>query len=219
VEEKPSDQLELSAGWGGIGRGVIGTLGVSFNNFSMRNILNKEAWNPLPQGDGQRLSLRAQTNGRLFQSYNASFTEPWLGGKKPNSFSVAGFYTLLTNGLDRENSNYGAFGIGGVTLSLGTRLKWPDDNFVSSTAINIQNLALNNWQGGVFPDRRRTNRYGRRLQQLLYYPNHHPLNYEQPTVPTRRFSLQLVGAAYSTLFTFLRQAICRSAGPGNGIAG
>jgi outer membrane protein insertion porin family len=150
VEEKPSDQLELSAGWGGIGRGVIGTLGVSFNNFSMRNILNKEAWNPLPQGDGQRLSLRAQTNGRLFQSYNASFTEPWLGGKKPNSFSVAGFYTLLTNGLDRENSNYGAFGIGGVTLSLGTRLKWPDDNFVSSTAINIQNLALNNWQGGVF---------------------------------------------------------------------
>jgi outer membrane protein insertion porin family len=80
VEEKPSDQLELSAGWGGQRR-VIGTLGVSFNNFSLRNIFNKEAWRPLPMGDGQRLSLRAQTNGDFFQSYNVSFTEPWLGGK------------------------------------------------------------------------------------------------------------------------------------------
>jgi outer membrane protein insertion porin family len=150
VEERPSDQLELSAGWGGVGRGVIGTLGVSFNNFSIRNILDKESWNPLPQGDGQRLSLRAQTNGRFFQSYNLSFTEPWLGGKKPNSFTLAGFYTVLTNGFDKENTNFGNFSIGGVTLSLGTRLKWPDDNFISTTAINIQNLALNNWDRGVF---------------------------------------------------------------------
>ncbi|MCB0642344.1 MAG: outer membrane protein assembly factor BamA [Phaeodactylibacter sp.] len=150
VEEKPSDQLELSAGWGGLGRGVIGTLGVSFNNFSVRNIFNKEAWNPLPQGDGQRLSLRAQTNGRFFQSYNASFTEPWLGGKKPNSFTVAGFYTQFTNGQDKESSSFGKFSISGVTLSLGTRLKWPDDNFISSTAVNIQNIALDNWGGNIF---------------------------------------------------------------------
>ena len=78
VEEKPSDQLELSAGWGGFQARVIGTLGVTFNNFSVRNIFNKEAWHPLPQGDGQRLSLRAQTNGNFFQSYNFSFTEPWF---------------------------------------------------------------------------------------------------------------------------------------------
>jgi len=142
VEEKPSDQLELSAGWGGVGRGVIGTLGVAFNNFSARNIFKKESWSPLPQGDGQRLSVRAQTNGRYYQSYNLSFTEPWLGGKKPNSFSAAGFYTKY---------NYsGTFGIGGVTISLGTRLKFPDDNFVSSTSINIQNLSLKNWYGGLF---------------------------------------------------------------------
>ena len=145
VEEKPSDQLELSAGWGGIGRGVIGTLGVSFNNFSLRNIFNREAWSPLPQGDGQRLSLRAQTNGRFFQSYNMSFTEPWLGGKKPNAFTLAAFYTQFTNGQDRESSSYGRFGIAGVTLSLGTRLKWPDDNFISTTALNLQNIFLNNW--------------------------------------------------------------------------
>ena len=142
VEEKPSDQLELSAGWGGAGRGVIGTLGVSFNNFSIRNIFKKESWSPLPQGDGQRLSIRAQTNGRFYQSYNLSFTEPWLGGKKPNSLSVSSFYTVLSNGQDRENSQYGAFKVLGASVSLGTRLKWPDDNFVSSTALNFQNLSL-----------------------------------------------------------------------------
>jgi len=150
VEEKPSDQLELSAGWGGRGRGVIGTLGVTFNNFSLRNILNKETWSPLPQGDGQRLSLRAQTNGRFFQSYNASFTEPWLGGKKPNSFTVGGFLTRVTNGQTSESSNFQNLTIGSVSVGLGTRLKWPDDNFVSNTTLTYQILNLNNWQTANF---------------------------------------------------------------------
>ena len=150
VEEKPSDQLELSAGWGGIGRGVIGTLGVAFNNFSLRNISDPSTWSPLPQGDGQRFSVRAQTNGRFFQSYNFSFTEPWLGGKKPNAFTIAGFYTLLTNGIQASSDNYGALSIAGLTLSLGTRLKWPDDNFVSSTALNLQRINLDNWVQALF---------------------------------------------------------------------
>ncbi|MBI1226550.1 MAG: outer membrane protein assembly factor BamA [Bacteroidetes bacterium] len=145
VEEKPSDQLELSAGWGGKGRGVIGTLGVAFNNFSARNIFHKETWSPLPQGDGQRLSLRAQTNGRFFQSYNVSFTEPWLGGKKPNSLTVAGFVSILSNGYNRNSEFYGKLTNGGVTVSLGTRLKKPDDNFVSSTALNLQVIKLQNY--------------------------------------------------------------------------
>src|SRR5690606_11447350 len=113
VEEKPSDQWELSAGWAGQGQGVIGTLGVSFNNFSLRNIFNKESWSPLPQGDGQRLSLRAQTNGRFYQSYNVSFTEPWLGGKKPNSFSVSGFYNKFAFG-QKEFANFQKFEIYGA---------------------------------------------------------------------------------------------------------
>ena len=150
VEEKPSDQLELSAGWGGAGRGVIGTLGVSFNNFSVRNIINRESWSPLPQGDGQRLSLRAQTNGRFYQSYNASFTEPWLGGKKPTSFTVAGYYTRLTNGLDASSASFNSLGITNFSVGLGTRLKVPDDNFVLSGSINLQNLALNQWNRGDF---------------------------------------------------------------------
>ena len=145
VEEKPSDQLELSAGWGGRGRGVIGTLGVAFNNFSARNIFNKGTWSPLPQGDGQRLSLRAQTNGRFFQSYNVSFTEPWLGGKKPSSLTVAGFMSVLTNGYNKNSDLFGKLTNAGVTISLGTRLKFPDDNFVSSTALNLQNIALRNY--------------------------------------------------------------------------
>ncbi len=148
VEERPSDQLELSAGWGGRRR-VIGTLGVSFNNFSLRNIFNKEAWHPLPQGDGQRLSLRAQTNGDFYQSYNISFTEPWMGGKKPNSLTVAGFFNRFAFGL-RGTENRQRFNIWQGSVSLGTRLKWPDDNFISSTALNIQTLSLNNWFQGLF---------------------------------------------------------------------
>jgi len=87
VEERPNDQVELSGGWGA--NQVVGTLGVTFNNFSARNILNTKAWRPLPAGDGQRLSIRATTNGIYYQSYNASFTEPWLGGKKPNALTVS----------------------------------------------------------------------------------------------------------------------------------
>ncbi len=137
VEEKPSDQLELSAGYGGFG--VVGTLGVSFNNFSMSNVFNKEAWSPLPKGDGQRVSIRAQSSGPYFQSYNASFTEPWLGGKKPNSLTVAAAYS---------HYNYGtAIGIAQASVSLGRRLKWPDDNFVSSTSLEYQNYSLGSGTG------------------------------------------------------------------------
>ncbi|MBC6996171.1 POTRA domain-containing protein [Neolewinella lacunae] len=141
VEEKPSDQLELSAGWGGR-QGIIGTLGVTFNNFSLRNLFNKEAWHPLPQGDGQRLSLRAQTNGRFFQSYNASLTEPWLGGKRPTSLTVSGFYNkydLGTSTVPRKLI------IQQGAVSFGTRLRWPDDNFVLRGGLNLQKLILDQW--------------------------------------------------------------------------
>ncbi len=141
VEEKPSDQLELSAGWGGR-QGIIGTLGVTFNNFSLRNLFNKEAWHPLPQGDGQRLSLRAQTNGRFFQSYNASLTEPWLGGKRPTSLTVSGFYNkydLGTSTVPRKLI------IQQGAVSFGTRLRWPDDNFVFRGGLNLQKLILDQW--------------------------------------------------------------------------
>lgn len=150
VEEKPSDQLELSAGYQPstvFSRGgVIGTLGVTFNNFSLRNIKNKETWNPLPQGDGQRFSIRGQTSGQNFQSYNASFTEPWLGGKKPNSLTVAGFYNRFAYGFE-GSSTYQKLDIIQGSVGFGTRLKWPDDNFVFRSNLDIQTLRLNNWTG------------------------------------------------------------------------
>lgn len=141
VEETPSDQLELSAGWGGR-QGVIGTLGVTFNNFSLRNIFNKEAWHPLPQGDGQRLSLRAQTNGRFFQSYNASLTEPWLGGKRPTSLTVSGMYNKFDLGIPQAPRK---LIIQQAAVSLGTRLRWPDDNFIFRAGVNLQTLQLDQW--------------------------------------------------------------------------
>ncbi len=150
VEERPSDQLELSAGWGGFGRSkVIGTLGVTFNNFSLRNIFNRDAWSPLPQGDGQRFSIRAQTNGDFFQSYNFSFTEPWLGGKRPNSFTVGGVLTKF----NQELFGRGKLAIGRAYVGLGSRLKWPDDNFVSNTTLSLEYLNLDNYTTGDFFDK------------------------------------------------------------------
>jgi outer membrane protein insertion porin family len=142
VDERPSDQLELSAGWGGLGSGLIGTLGVTFNNFSLRNLFKSETWNPLPQGDGQKLSLRIQTNGRFYQSYNFSFSEPWLGGKKPNSFSVSAYHSRFNNGQIPESSNYQQLTITGVNIGLGTRLQWPDDYFTYSASLEYQNMDL-----------------------------------------------------------------------------
>jgi len=156
VEEKPSDQLELSAGWGGR-RGVIGTLGVTFNNFSLRNLFNKEAWHPLPQGDGQRLSLRAQTNGRFFQSYNASLTEPWLGGKRPTSLTVSAFYNKYDLGTEVTPRK---LVIQQGAVSFGTRLRWPDDNFVFRAGVNMQILRLNGWSDLFITDKGESVRNG-----------------------------------------------------------
>ena len=110
LEEKANDQVELSGGWGG---GMfIGSLGLRFSNFSIRNFFNKEAWRPLPTGDGQTLALRAQTNGKYYQSYSLTFVEPWLGGKKPNSLSVS-IYRSMQSGVSQSYyDNYYNYGYG-----------------------------------------------------------------------------------------------------------
>jgi len=148
VEEKPSDQIELSGGFGG-GR-VIGTLGLTFNNFSLKNLFKGEAYRPLPKGDGQKLSLRGQTNGKYYQSYSFSFSEPWFGGKKPVSFGVSAFTSLQSNGLAKSNSNYYGIRLNGVSFSLGRRLKWPDNWFSLTHAINLNQYILNNYPGYLF---------------------------------------------------------------------
>jgi outer membrane protein insertion porin family len=151
LEEKSSDQLELSAGWGG-GVGLTGTLGVTFNNFSIKNIFKKEAWDPLPQGDGQKLSLRYQSNGRAYNSYNFSFTEPWLGGKKPNSLTFSLYkskfsnaYDYVTGQFDKARSDTNYLKTFGASVSLGKRLKWPDDFFTLVYSLNYTNYSMRNY--------------------------------------------------------------------------
>ncbi len=143
VEETSADQIELSGGWG-YGR-IIGTLGVSFNNFSLRNFFKKDAWKPIPSGDGQKLSLRVQTYGVGYISYGISFTEPWLGGKKPNAFSVSYFHSLYSNGLPRSDTNRAYIKINNISFGLGKRLKWPDDFFTLYQGINFQRYDLKKW--------------------------------------------------------------------------
>jgi outer membrane protein insertion porin family len=208
VEEKPADQLELSAGWGGVNQGVIGTLGVSFNNFSMRNIFRPEAWHPLPQGDGQRLSIRAQRGSRFFQSYNASFTEPWLGGKKPRNFTVAAFFNSVSNGLTRTAESYSGLDIFNVTTSLGSRLRWPDDNFVFTAALNLQTLNLNNYSRFFLDD-------GSTISQGAFNNFHLKLTLARnsivdPTFP-RSGSLVQVSAQVSPPYSLFRQGTDYSA--------
>ena len=151
VEEKSADQLELSAGFGG-GIGLTGTLGVTFNNFSIKNIGKKSSWDPLPAGDGQKLSARIQSNGKAYRSYNFSFTEPWLGGKKRNSFSLGYYNTKFANAYNPYTGQYcRACGdtsyvkTVGISVSLGKQLKWPDDFFNLIYSLNFQQYKLRNY--------------------------------------------------------------------------
>ena len=142
VEEKSSDQIQLQGGWGA-GR-IVGSLGLTFANFSTRNIFKKDKWTPLPSGDGQRLSLTASSNGIYYQNYNLSFTEPWLGGKKPTSLSVSVYKSISSNG--QQDDQREAIEITGLTLGLGKRLKYPDDYFTLYNGINFQQYKLINSQ-------------------------------------------------------------------------
>lgn len=151
VEEQSNDQVELSGGWGGY-YGFVGTLGLTFNNFSVRNIPNFKNWRPLPVGDGQRLSLRVQANGRQYQSYSFSFTEPWLGGRKPHSFSVS-----LNSSVQRLYSYRTTDGrtvdprinVNSVTVGLGRRLEWPDNYFTLTNSLSYLRYNLNDYNSGL----------------------------------------------------------------------
>lgn len=172
VVEKPSDQIELSGGYGGY-YGIVGTLGLTFNNFSAKNITKFKTWSPLPSGDGQRLSVRFQANGPNYQTYSLSFTEPWLGGKKPRSLGVSLSHSRSSfgssgyggigslggglNGVGGLNNQYygstssssGNLSVNGVTVTLGQRIKWPDDYFTLSNSISFLQYRLNNYPSGI----------------------------------------------------------------------
>ena len=155
IAEKPSDQIELSGGWGGNAFSnratLIGTAGIVLNNFSTRQLFKPEKWNPVPSGDAQKLSLRAQSNGSNYQGYTFSFTEPWFGGKKPNSMSVSVFRTV--NAFDfkqRDDPDRRVFFNTGMSVMLGKRLRWPDDFFSLQYVFSFQQYKVQNIDGGFY---------------------------------------------------------------------
>ena len=147
--EKGSSQIELQGGYGG--GGFIGTLGLSFNNFSARNMFNKDAYKPLPMGDGQKVSLRLQAS-TFFQTYSVSFSEPWFGGKKPVQFSSSISYSkqFLNNFVTQRADKTKSFNIMTLSVGLAKRLTVPDDFFVLSQSLSYQHYDLNNYNTGLF---------------------------------------------------------------------
>ncbi|MCR5444945.1 MAG: outer membrane protein assembly factor BamA [Bacteroidales bacterium] len=143
VEEGPTSQINLQGGYGG---GMfIGQVGINLNNFSVRNIFNKDAWVPLPAGDGQKLSFQAAAN-TYYYTLNASFTEPWLGGRRAQSLTGTVYYNHLKSpNYRRTSENYYSMAITGAGLSFTRRLKWPDDYFIMSHGISYKNYQLTNY--------------------------------------------------------------------------
>ncbi len=150
VVEKPSDQIELSGGFGG-GQ-LVGTLGLTFNNFSLRNLFNLKAYKPLPKGDGQKLSLRGQSSGHTYQNFSFTFSEPWLGGKKPIYFALSAYTQLSSTGdyYAKTNPLYNKLRINGIGVTLGKRLNWPDNYFQLNYSLNFDHYNLDNYTGYLF---------------------------------------------------------------------
>ena len=141
VEETPNDQIELSAGWG-YGRLML-SLGLNLNNVSLKNFFKKDAWKPIPAGDGQKLSFRIQTYGTTYINYGVAFTEPWLGGKKPNALTVSFYHSIYRN---TYIETIGTFRQTGISAGIGQRLKWPDDYFTMYNGINLIKYNLWNYK-------------------------------------------------------------------------
>ncbi|MDO7874992.1 outer membrane protein assembly factor BamA [Hymenobacter sp. ASUV-10] len=144
VEEKPSDQVTLSGGWGGYA-GFIGTVGLVFNNFSLRKAGNFRNWTPVPAGDGQRIALNVQANGVQYQAYSLSFTEPWLGGRRPNSFSFSLNHSINRLGTNFDASTGSFIKVYSATIGLGRQLRVPDDYFTLSNSLSFSKYQTQNY--------------------------------------------------------------------------
>lgn len=144
VVEKPSDQVTLSGGWGGPS-GFIGTVGLVFNNFSMRKAGNLRNWTPVPSGDGQRVALNLQANGPQYQAYSLSFTEPWLGGRRPNSFSFSLNHSVQRTSIRQDDLNSSFIKVNSATIGLGRQLRVPDDYFTLSNSLSYSQYQTQNF--------------------------------------------------------------------------
>lgn len=148
LEEKANDQFEISGGWGA---GMfVGTVGIRFANFAIGRIFQKGAWRPVPSGDSQSLALRASTNGSYYKAFSISFSEPWLGGRKPTNFSFSLYHQIQNSASFVTQTSNQYFKITGGSVGLGTRLKHPDDYFTLFHELSVQNYLLKNWTTSQF---------------------------------------------------------------------
>ncbi len=175
--EKSSDQIQLSGGFGGP-FGFVGTVGLSLNNFSMKNFNNWEKWRPYPSGDGQKLSLQFQSNGRRFRNMSLVFSEPWLGGRKPNNFTISVNRTV-NRSVDFFNNNetLGFLKATGFSVGLGRRLRWPDDYFQIQNSLRYQFYEVSNFGNTLGFSTGRSN-------SLTFNTTISRSNIDQPNFPT-----------------------------------
>lgn len=196
VEEKTSSKYELSASWNpgnsDQGGGIVGTVGVTLNNFSLRKLFQKDKGTFMPMGDGQTLSIRAQSTGKDYQGLNFSFTEPWLGGKKPNSLGFSAFYQRFTNSSNvTAETPFASMSVVGGSLNFGARLKWLDGNLLASTELSYQHINLNGLDdilledGSTISEGNFNNLYLK--QSLTYY------TLSDPFFPTKGAKINLSG--------------------------
>ena len=147
LEEQASDQFNIAGGWGS--GTFVGSVGITLNNLSIKNTFKKGAWRPYPMGQNQRLSLSAQTNGTYYKAFAFSFTDPWMGGKKPNSFTLSAHFSEQNNAYYVWQSATQYFRTYGVAAGLGKRLNWPDPYFTFYAEANYERYNLKNWTGFV----------------------------------------------------------------------
>lgn len=145
LEEQPSDKVDISGGWGA---GMfVGSVGIQLNNLSLRKFFTKGAWKPYPQGQNQQLAIRGQTNGSYYKALSVSFTEPWLGGRRPNSLTISGYYSAENNAMYAWQSGTAHFRTLGVSAGIGRRLNWPDQYFTLYNEVSYQRYMLESWTG------------------------------------------------------------------------
>ena len=143
LEEQASDQFNIAGGWGS--GTFVGSVGITLNNLSIKNFFKKGAWRPYPMGQNQRLSLSAQTNGTYYKAFALSFTDPWLGGKKPNSFTISAHFSEQNNAYYVWQKSTQYFRTYGLAAGLGKRLNWPDPYFTLYGEASYERFSLKNW--------------------------------------------------------------------------
>ena len=147
LEEQASDQFNIAGGWGS--GTFVGSVGITLNNLSMKNFFKKGAWRPYPMGQNQRLSISAQTNGTYYKAFAFSFTDPWLGGHKPNSFTLSAHYSDQNDAYYVWQTSTQYFRTYGVAAGLGKRLTWPDPYFTFYAEAAYERYSLKNWSSFI----------------------------------------------------------------------